>query len=271
METHPMRLNRRSFLQMSALAGGGLALGIYVVPLAAAQIPAGGGVAPLAFSKIGSDGTITIMAKCPEIGQGVKTMLPMMIAEELDADWSKVRVDQADLDESKYGGQSDGGSTTTPNNYLPMRRVGAACRQMLISVAAKRWGVLEADCTTGPGGVLDPVSGRSVGYGELATDAASCPPPSLSSVKLKDPKDFRILGKATANVDNHAIVTGKPMFGIDVKVPGMVHAVIERSPVYGGKVKTANLDEIKKLPGVRSVLIIKPAAAGSTGPADTTT
>jgi isoquinoline 1-oxidoreductase beta subunit len=271
METHPMRLNRRSFLQMSALAGGGLALGIYDFPLASAQMPARADLSPLAFIKIASDGTITIMAKCPEIGQGVKTMLPMMIAEELDADWSKVRVEQADLDESKYGGQSDGGSTTTPSNYLPMRRVGAACRQMLISVAAKRWGVLEADCTTGPGRVLHPTSGRSVGYGELATDASSCAPPSLSSVKLKDPKDFRILGKATANVDNHAIVTGKPLFGIDVKVPGMLHAVIERSPVYGGKVKSANLDEVKKLPGVRNVLIIAAPPAASAGPADTKT
>jgi isoquinoline 1-oxidoreductase beta subunit len=272
METHPMRLNRRSFLQMSALAGGGLALGIYDFPLASAQFGAPrADLSPLAFIKIASDGTITIMAKCPEIGQGVKTMLPMMIAEELDADWSKVRVEQADLDETKYGGQSDGGSTTTPSNYLPMRRVGAACRQMLISVAAKRWGVLEADCTTAPGKVVHAISGRSVGYGELASEAATCAPPSLSTVKLKDPKDFRILGKATLNVDNHAIVTGKPMFGIDVKVPGMLYAVIERSPVYGGKVKTANLDEIKKLPGVRNVLIIAPAPAASAGPADTTT
>ena len=198
-------------------------------------------------------------------------MLPMMIAEELDADWSKVRVEQADLDESKYGGQSDGGSTSTQNNYLPMRRIGAGCRQMLISVAAKRWGVAEAECTTGPSRVLHAKSGRSAGYGELAADASALTPPSVDSLKLKDPKDFRILGKPQANVDNHAIVTGKPMYGIDVKVPGMLYAVIERSPVYGGKVKTANVDEIKKLPGVRNVLIIAPAPANATGPADTTT
>jgi isoquinoline 1-oxidoreductase beta subunit len=226
-------------------------------------------MSPQAFVKIASDGTITLMAKCPEIGQGVKTMLPMMIAEELDADWSKVRIEQADLDESKYGGQSDGGSTSTQNNYLPMRRVGGACRQMLIATAAKRWGVLEADCTTTPGHVVHASSGRSVGYGELAAEAATCAPPSMDSLKLKDPKDFRILGKPQLNVDNHAIVTGKPLFGIDVKVPGMLHAVIQRSPVYGGKVKTANLEEIKKLPGVRHVLIIAPG--GNAGPADTTT
>jgi isoquinoline 1-oxidoreductase beta subunit len=269
METHPMRLNRRSFLQMSALAGGGLALGFYDLSMASAQGPARAAMSPQAFVKIASDGTITLMAKCPEIGQGVKTMLPMMIAEELDADWSKVRIEQADLDESKYGGQSDGGSTSTQNNYLPMRRVGGACRQMLIATAAKRWGVLEADCTTTPGHVVHASSGRSVGYGELAAEAATCAPPSMDSLKLKDPKDFRILGKPQLNVDNHAIVTGKPLFGIDVKVPGMLHAVIQRSPVYGGKVKTANLEEIKKLPGVRHVLIIAPG--GNAGPADTTT
>src|ERR1019366_5988043 len=168
METHPMRLNRRSFLQMSALAGGGLALGIYDFPLASAQMPARADLSPLAFIKIASDGTITIMAKSPEIGQGVKTMLPMMIAEELDADWSRVRVEQADLDDSLYGGQSAGGSTSTQSNYLPMRRVGAACRQMLVSVAATRWAVPASECTTSLGRVLHATSGRSFGYGELA-------------------------------------------------------------------------------------------------------
>jgi isoquinoline 1-oxidoreductase beta subunit len=197
-------------------------------------------------------------------------MLPMMIAEELDADWSKVRVEQADLNEALFGGQSDGGSTSTQNNYLPMRRVGGACRQMLISTAAKRWGVAESECTTAPNRVVHTSSGRSFGYGELASEASKLTPPSVDAVKLKDPKDFRILGKPKANVDNHAIVTGKPLFGIDCKVPGMLHAVIQRTPVVGGKVKSANLDEIKKLPGVRNVLIISPAP-NSAGPADTKT
>ena len=264
-----MRLNRRSFLQMSALTGGGLALRLFDSPFLSAQGPARADLSPHAFISIATDGTITLIARAPEIGQGVKTMLPMMIAEELDADWSKVRVEQADL-EDHFGGQSAGGSTSTQSNYLPMRRVGAACRQMLISVAAKRWGVPEAECTTGPSRVLHAKSKRSFGYGELATEAAGCDPPSMDSVKLKDPKDFRILGKPQANTDIHAIVTGKPLFGIDCKVPGMLHAVIQRSPVVGGKVKTANLDEIKKLTGVRNVLIIAPAP-NSAGPADTKT
>ncbi len=264
-----MRLNRRSFLQITALTGGGLALGFFDNPLLSAQGPARADLSPMAFIKIAADGTITIMARAPEIGQGVKTMLPMMIAEELDADWSKVRVEQADL-EDHFGGQSAGGSTSTQGNYLPMRRVGGACRQMLISTAAKRWGVAESECTTAPNRVVHASSERSLGYGELATEASKLAPPSMDAVKLKDPKDFRILGKPQPNVDNHAIVTGKPLFGIDCKVPGMLHAVIQRSPVVGGKVKSANLDEIKKLPGVRNVLIISPAP-NSAGPADTKT
>jgi isoquinoline 1-oxidoreductase subunit beta len=258
-------MNRRSFLQMSALTGGGLALGFYDLPFETAQAQgmARAELSPNAFIKIAGDGTVTIMARCPEIGQGVKTMLPMMIAEELDVEWNKVRVEQAILDEARFGGQSDGGSTSTQNNYMPMRRIGAACRQMLVSVAAKRWGVAETECTTEPGRVLHATSKRSVGYGELATEAAALTPPSVDSIKLKDPKDFRILGKPHPNVDNHALVMGKPLFGIDVKVPGMVHAVFAKCPVYGGKVKSANLDAVKKMPGVRNVFTVSRPAGGS--------
>jgi isoquinoline 1-oxidoreductase beta subunit len=264
-----MRLNRRSFLQISALTGGGFALGFFDSRFASSQTPPHADLSPRAFIHISEDGTIILMARSPEIGQGVKTMLPMMIAEELDADWSKVRVEQADVNETLYGGQSAGGSTSTQTNYLPLRRVGAACRQMLVSVAAKRWDVAESECTTAPGRVLHTSSGRSFGYGELATGAAALTPPSLDSVKLKDPKDFRILGKPQANVDNHAIVTGKPIFGIDCVAPGMLHAIIAKCPVYAGKVKSANVDAIKKLPGIRNVLVIDAPAANSAGPADT--
>jgi isoquinoline 1-oxidoreductase beta subunit len=250
-------MNRRTFLQASALAGGGLALGFFESRWSSAQGPARAELSPRAFIHIAADGTITIMAKNPEIGQGVKTSLPMMIAEELDADWSKVRIEQADLDDTRYGGQSAGGSTSTPNNWLPLRRVGAACRQMLVAVAAKRWSVPESECTTLCGRVSHSTSKRSFGYGELAADTATLTPPALATVKLKDPKDFRIIGKRQANVDNHAIVTGKPLFGIDVTVPGMLYAVFDKCPVFAGKVKTANLDQIKKLPGVRHAFIIE--------------
>jgi len=252
-----MQLDRRTFLQIGALTGGGLALRLYTPSLADAQ--RGGGSAadlsPTAFIHIAPDGTTTIMAKSPEIGQGMKTTLPMLIAEELDADWALVRVQQGDVADM-YGSQSAGGSFSTPTNWEPMRRVGAAGRQMLMEAAAAKWGVSASECTTTPGHVVHAASSRTCSYGEVAAVAATCAPPTLSSLKLKDPKDYRIIGKSTPNVDNHALVTGKPLFGIDVKVPGMLYASIEKAPVFSGKVKTANLDDIKKLPGVRQAFII---------------
>ncbi|HEY5057301.1 MAG TPA: molybdopterin cofactor-binding domain-containing protein [Acidobacteriaceae bacterium] len=252
-----MNLNRRSFLQISVMTGGGLALGVFDRGVAQAQF--GGArmdLSPLAFIRIATDGTVTIMARTPETGQGVKTMLPMIIAEELDADWAKVRVELAELDD-KYGSQFAGGSTTTPTSWLPMRQVGAAGRAMLIAAAAQRWSAAENECTTEPGRVLHKASGRSAGYGELAEDAAKLTPPSLASMKLKDAKDFRIVGKSHKNVDSQAIVTGKAVFGIDCKVPGMQYAVIAKCAVFGGKVKSANLEDIQKLPGVRHAFVIE--------------
>jgi isoquinoline 1-oxidoreductase subunit beta len=253
-----MKISRRSFLQMSAVAGGGFLLGLYERPWLRAQAPGGPPpLAPQAFIRIAPDGTVSIMARGPEIGQGVKTMLPMLIAEELDADWSNVHVEQADLDEAKYGPQFAGGSMSTPIGWEPLRRVGAAGRQMLIAAAAARWGVPASECATDAGRVVHAASGRSAGYGELAGAAAKLAAPKMSEVKLKDPKAYRIIGKSQAGVDNHAIVTGKPIFGIDVEVPGMLHATIQKCPVYGGKVKSANTSEIEKMAGVHNVLILE--------------
>src|ERR1017187_199458 len=243
-----MRMNRRSFLQLTALAGGGLALDLYRLPLAAAQGPEKPpDLTPQAFIRIATDGVVTIMARASESGQGMRNMLPMLIAEELDVDWKDVRVQQADLNEKIYGMQFSGGSANTPMGWEPMRRVGAAGRQLLITSAAQTWGLPEGECTTQSGRVLHTASGRSLGFGELAAKADTLPAPALSSVKLKDPKDYRIIGHSQKGVDTRAIVTGKPLFGIDVEMPGMLHAAIERAPVFAGKVKSANIDEIKAL------------------------
>jgi len=253
-----MPINRRSFLRISALAGGTFALDLHFSKAAFAQgPPPHPDLTPQAFIQIAPDGVVTIMARASESGQGMRNMLPMLIAEELDVDWKNVRIKQADLNEKIYGRQFSGGSANTPQGWEPMRRVGAAGRQLLITAAAQTWNVPAAQCTAKSGRVLHAASGRSIGYGELAAKAAGLPAPALSSVKLKDPKDYRIIGYSQPGVDTHSIVTGKPLFGIDVELPGMLYASIEKAPVFAGKVKSANVDEIKALPGVRHVLVIE--------------
>jgi len=262
--------SRRMFLKASATAGGGLLLQAVLPPVIrpalAAEDGQPGDSAPLnAFIRIAPDGEVTIMSKNPEIGQGIKTMLPMVIAEELDVDWKNVRIEQARLDEAKFGRQFAGGSMATPLNYEPLRRVGAAGRQMLIAAAARQWGVAASECETTNGVVSHPASARSLAYGSLAAQAAAMPVPDLASLPLKDPKDFKIIGQPIPGVDNPKIVTGQPLYGIDVTVPGMLYAVFEKCPVFGGKLKSANLDAVKALPGIVDAFIVRASEANRSG------
>lgn len=253
-------IDRRSFLRVTAIAGGGMMIAAYIDPVELfGQGRQGGAPAPAlvpnSFIRIAPDGKVTIIGKNPEIGQGIKTTLPMLIAEELDVDWASVTVEQGDLD-AKYGGQNAGGSTAIPTNWMPMRQIGASARQLLVATAAAQWGVPEAELTTASGRVLHATSKRSIGYGELASKAAAMTPPDLASVKLKDPKDFKIIGQRVKAVDLDEIVTGKPLFGIDVNLPGMLYAVYEKGPSFGAKVATSNVDHIKTLPGIKDAFVI---------------
>jgi len=253
------RIDRRSFLKVTAAGAGGVLIGLYVQPKAAAQGRGGPPVPPPdphTYVKIAADGTVTIMAKNPEVGQGIKTMLPMLIADELDVDWKSVTIEQTDFDDSKYAAQIAGGSTATPTNWLPMRQAGAAGRAMLITAAAQTWSVPEAECSTASGRVYHKASDRSLGYGELAAKMAALPMPDLKTLKLKDPADFKIIGVSQTQRELPNILTGKPIFGIDVVVPGMLYAVFEKCGVFGGKVVSANIDEIKKLPGVKNAFVV---------------
>jgi isoquinoline 1-oxidoreductase beta subunit len=254
-------LDRRGFIKVSALAGGGLLVGTYLrfgPATADAETLAGTALSadtftPNAFISITPAGAISIIAPNSEMGQGIKTSLPMIVAEELDVPWKQVTVVQGDLNPA-YGRQTSVGSQSTTTNFAPLRHAGATARAMLVEAAAETWGVPAGECATDQGAVVHAASKRRATYGQLATKAATLTPPA--NAPLKDPKDFKLIGTRVPGVDNQKIVTGAPLFGIDVKLPGMLYATYTKCPVFGGTVVSANLDEVKKLPGVRDAFVL---------------
>lgn len=254
-----IHIDRRGFLNISALAGGGLLLGLRAGNAAEVGQPTEaslGDFSPNAFLRIAADGAVTIVSHKPDMGQGVMTSIPMILAEELDVDWQTVKLDVGRADRA-FGNQLSGGSMSVPTSYDSMRRMGATARAMLVTAAAQTWSVPESELTTSAGTVVHAASGRKAGYGELVAKAQTLPVPPADKVRLKDPKDFKLLGTRVGNYQNKDIVTGKPLFGIDQKVPGMLYAVYQKCPVFGGKVVSANLDKIKTLPGVKDAFVIE--------------
>jgi isoquinoline 1-oxidoreductase beta subunit len=253
-------LSRRGFLKVAGGAAGGLVLGLSMGAPGEAQAQSAGPpprpFAPGAFVRVAPDGKITLISKNPEIGQGIKTGFGVMLAEELDAKWSDVTVQQAEVNAAVYGSQIAGGSMSTPRAWDELRYAGAGARAMLVAAAAQRWGVPASDLTTSESAVTHAASGRKATYGSLATAAAALPVPDIQSLKLKSRKDYKLIGKRFTGVDNPAIVTGKPLFALDVQLPGMRYASIEKCPSVGGKAKSFNAEEIKKLPGIIDAFII---------------
>ena len=248
--------SRRNFLKLGALAGGGLMLGFnWSLSAEAAPTVIETAAASAEFNSylsIGTDGIITIFSPNPEVGQNIKTSFPMIVAEELDADWTKVKVVQAVLDNKKFQRQVTGGSGAVPHSWKRLRTAGATARLMLLEAAATRWNVPVGELTTAGGQVLHTASGRKLGYGELATAAAKVPVPS--EVKLKDRKDFKLIGKAVRNVDNKAISTGKPLYGLDFYREGMLFAMVQRPKAFGLKLKSVDAAAAKAMPGIVDVV-----------------
>lgn len=254
--------SRRKFLKDSVALMGGLVIGFYL-PMKSGRALAEAGLEPPkpqvyppnAFIRIAADDTITVVVNKSEMGQGVYTSLPMLVAEELEADWSRIRVESAPVaqvyNHTTFGMQITGGSSSIPSSWEQLRRVGASARVLLIRAAAAQWGVPEAECHAENSRILHTASGRSVGFGAVADAAAKLELPR--EVALKSPKDFKLIGKPVKRLDTPEKITGRALFGLDVYIPDMLTVLVARSPVFGGKVKRFDATEAKKVPGVQGV------------------
>ena len=259
----PTQVTRRAFLETAGAAGAGLVISFYLPSGLRFRSPTAGPFAPNAWLRIGEDESVLVIVDRSEMGQGVTTALPMLLAEELEADWSRIRIEFAPADKAytnpMFGMQGTGGSTSVRAAYTPLRKAGAAARELLVAAAAQTWGVEKAECRAERGAVVHARSKRRLTYGKLVTKAATLGAPP--DVPLKDPKDWKILGTRVRRLDTPPKVDGSAQFGIDVKVPGMLVAVVARSPVFGGKAKSFDAAKAKAVPGVRQVVQISSGVA----------
>src|SRR6188768_2981578 len=260
-------VDRRTFLKAATVAGGGLFVGGYLSSLedsGATTAVAAGIFEPNVWVRIAPDDTVTIMLSQLEMGQGVMTSMPMLLAEELDADWKKIKTEWTPAD-AKYGNPNFGGAQLTAGSnsvrgmWKLLREAGSGARSMLVTAAAQTWNVAENTCTTEKGEVVHAQSGRRLKYGALVDKAAGLPVPK--TISLKNPKNFRLLGKSTPRIDIPEKVNGKAEFGIDVKRPDMLVARVVRCPVFSGSVASFNADKAKAVAGVRNVVKISSGIA----------
>jgi isoquinoline 1-oxidoreductase beta subunit len=262
-----MRVDRRSFLKTGVAGATGLVIGFYLPGrFEALAAPPAGSAAPVALNawmRIGTDDSVTIMIDKSEMGQGIQTALCMLAAEELECDWKKIRTEFAPAAKEyfnpAFGMQGTGGSSSVRSSWDPMRKAGAAARDMLLQAAAQKWGVEKTACRAENGVILHEPTKRRLTYGSLAEAAAKLPVPA--DVPLKDPKQFRVIGKSTKRLDTREKVDGRAEFGIDVRRPGMLYAVVARCPVFGGKVASFDATKAKAVPGVKSVIQISSGVA----------
>ncbi len=267
MENQTQGLSRRSFLK--SVSAAGLLISFSFFPKVRAGEAGGQARALNAYIRLAPDGTVTIASKNPEVGQGVMTSMPMLIAEELDVLWRDVRIEQADNNFKVYGRQVAGGSRSIALHWDQLRRVGAAARAMLIEAAALGWHCPADECHTEPGMVVHAPSGRKASYGSLVMATASVGAPELASLRLKDPATYRLIGKPMAQYQTPGIVTGAPLFGIDVVRPGMLYATYEKSPVFGARVAKADLAAALAVKGGRKAFVIDGEAKALTRSYDT--
>lgn len=259
MSIHTRKISRRNFIKVSALAGGGMLLELEFPLAMAAEDPEepGGATTLDAYVEIAADGRITIYSANPEMGQGVKTALPMIVAEEMDARWSDVNVLQSPVDPKRFGYQGAGGSTTVWRSFDLMREMGATARHMLIDAAAQIMKAPRGELIARNSQVIHPADGQKLPFGRLAALAARQPPPDPNTLAFKNPEDYTIIGTSVGGVDNLAIVTGRTQFGIDTRVPNMAYACYYKCPDIGARIIGFNDLEIRRLPGITDAFIIQ--------------